>query len=58
MRGDFKLSTRWIMAFGRTFSSGALNIPVNVFYSSVKKGGMLGMSVGFNITRSKKTINQ
>ncbi|MFT4601822.1 MAG: TolB-like protein [Arenicella sp.] len=57
LRGDLKLSTRWLMAFGRTFSSGALNIPVNVFYSSVKKGGMMGVSVGFNIIRSKKTLN-
>lgn len=57
-RGDLKLSTRWIMAFGRTFQSGALNIPVNVFYSSQKSGGMLGLSVGFNIVRAKKNINQ
>jgi hypothetical protein len=53
-RGDVKFSTRWIMAFGRSFKSGALNIPVNVYYSSVKGGGMVGLSVGFNITRSKK----
>jgi Skp family chaperone for outer membrane proteins len=58
LRGDLKVSTRWVMAFGRSFRSGALNIPVNVFYSSVKKGGMIGMSVGFNITRSKKALNQ
>jgi TolB-like protein len=56
-RGDVKFSTRWVMAFGRSFRSGALNIPVNVFYSSSKGGGMLGMSVGFNITRSKQSIN-
>ena len=55
-RGDLKLSTRWLMAFGRTFKSGSLNIPVNVYYSSIKKGGMLGLSVGFNITRSTKDI--
>lgn len=57
-RGDFKLSTRWIMAFGRTFKSGALNIPVNLYYSASKGGGMAGLSVGFNITRSKKSINK
>lgn len=55
-RGDLKLNTRWLMAFGRTFKSGSLNIPVNIYYSSIKKGGMLGVSVGFNITRSKKDI--
>jgi hypothetical protein len=56
-RGDVNISTRWIMAFGRTFKSGALNIPVNVFYSSQKGGGMAGLSVGFNVTRMKSNIN-
>ena len=56
-RGDVKLSTRWIVGFGRTFKSGALNVPVNIFYSSQKGGGMLGLSVGFNVTRAKKSIN-
>lgn len=56
-RGDWRLSTRWVMAVGRTFKSGALNIPVNVFYSSVKGGGMVGLSAGFNITRKRTNIN-
>lgn len=56
-RGDLVLSTRWIMAFGRTFRTGALNVPVNIFYSSQKGGGMVGCSVGFNVIRSKKSIN-
>ncbi len=56
-RGDVEFTTRWIMAFGRSFKSGALNIPVNIFYSSQKNGGMIGFSVGFNITRSKSNIN-
>lgn len=55
-RGDLEFSTRWVMAFGRTFRSGALNIPVNIFYSSQKGGGMAGVSVGFNIVRSKKSV--
>jgi hypothetical protein len=57
-RGDVKISTKWVMAVGRTFSSGALNVPVNIFYSSQKEGGLVGMSVGFNITRSKDVINK
>ena len=56
-RGRLDISTRWIMAVGRTFQSGALNIPVNVFYSSQKGGGMAGLSVGFNVTRSRTKIN-
>jgi hypothetical protein len=57
-RGDARINTTWVMAFGRTFTSGALNIPVNVFYSSTKGGGMFGMSVGFNVMRSKYPIHQ
>lgn len=56
-RGDLGFSTRWIVGFGRTFKSGALNVPVNLFYSSQKGGGMLGLSVGFNVVRAKKNIN-
>jgi len=55
-RGRLDFNTRWIMAFGRTYRSGALNIPVNVFYSSQKGGGMAGFSVGFNITREKSKV--
>lgn len=53
---DFNAS--WVMAVGRTFRKGALNVPVNVYYSGNKFGGMVGMSVGFNVVKSKKTINQ
>lgn len=47
--GYFALNTRWVMAVGRTFRAGGLNIPVNVFYSSMKDAGMFGVSVGFNV---------
>ena len=56
-RGDFKLSANWLMAFGRTFKAGSLNIPVNIYYSSSKGGGNAGVSVGFNVAKSKKNIN-
>ena len=56
-RGTLVISTQFVMAFGRTFKAGALNIPVNVFYSARKKGGMVGFSVGFNVVKSKKAIN-
>jgi len=55
-RGVVKPSTMFLMAFGRTFRAGALNIPVNVFYSSRKGGGIAGINVGFNVTKSKSTI--
>ena len=47
----WKINTRWVMAFGRTFRAGGLNIPVNIFYSSMKKSGMIGLSVGFNVVK-------
>lgn len=52
-RGRLDITTRWIVGLGRTFKSGALNIPVNIFYSSQKNGGMIGVSLGFNVTRKK-----
>jgi TolB-like protein len=57
-RGNTELSANWIMAFGRTFRSGALNIPVNLYYSSNKFGGVIGASIGFNVNKRIKTINQ
>lgn len=56
-RGPLEFNANWIMAIGRTFRSGALNIPVNVYYSRNKYGGIIGTSVGFNVVTSKKTIN-
>lgn len=57
-RGGLKLGTTWVFGFGRTFRAGALNIPVNVFYSSSRTGGMIGASVGFNVQKSKKNIHR
>lgn len=57
-RGNTELSANWIMAFGRTFRSGALNIPVNLYYSSNKFGGVIGASIGFNVNKRIKSINQ
>jgi len=56
-RGDFKLTTTFLFAFGRTFKAGALNIPVNAFYSSSRDGGMGGVSIGFNVQTQKQNIN-
>jgi hypothetical protein len=56
-RGDVSINTLFVFAFGRTFRAGALNIPVNVFYSSQRGGGMAGVNVGFNVQKSKTPIN-
>jgi hypothetical protein len=56
-RGVTKLNTSFVFAFGRTFKAGALNIPVNIFYSSQKGGSYVGFNVGFNVLKAKKQIN-
>lgn len=53
-RGSLGLSTGMLFAVGRTFRSGYLNIPVNLFVSPRKEGTMFGLSCGFNISRTSK----
>lgn len=57
-RGDIEFNANWIMGVGRTFRSGALNIPVNLYYSRNKYGGTIGFSLGFNVVTAKKSINE
>jgi TolB-like protein len=53
-RGDVKLSTGLVIAVGKTFKSGYLNIPVNAYCSPRKDGWIVGTSVGFNISKKPK----
>lgn len=53
-RGETELSTGLIIAVGRTFHSGYLNIPVNLYYSPRKEGSVVGLSFGFNIAKTKR----
>ena len=46
-----RIKTGWVWALGKTFHSGYLNIPVNLFYSSGSEGGYIGLSMGFNIAK-------
>lgn len=54
-RGDLKVSANLIFAAGRTFRSGYLNVPVNVFVSPRKDGTVVGLSFGFNIQKRSST---
>lgn len=56
--GTKRLATSFLIAFGRTFQAGSLNIPVNLFYSSQKGGGFVGVNMGFNVQKSKQPINK
>ena len=50
-RGDFELQAGFIIAAGKTFKSGKLNIPVNVYIVPNKEGIRVGASFGFNAKR-------
>src|ERR1700741_541911 len=53
-RGDNKLQSAFVFAFGRTFRSGKLNIPVNAYIVPGKEGWRFGASFGFNVKNKKK----
>jgi hypothetical protein len=55
-RGQLKISTGMIVAVGKTFASGYLNIPVNVYFSPRKEGSVFGLSFGFNVSKSTRPI--
>ncbi len=50
-RGDLKASMGLIVAVGKTFRSGYLNVPVNVYCSPRKDGTIVGLTFGFNTTK-------
>jgi hypothetical protein len=47
-RGDASIQAGFIFAFGKTFKSGRLNVPVNAFVIPSNKGLRMGVSFGFN----------
>jgi len=48
-RGQMGLTNGMVFAIGKTFRSGYLNLPVNVYYSPRKEGSIIGLVVGFNV---------
>jgi len=53
-RGNVKIDAGLVIAVGRTFHSGYLNIPVNIYVAPRKSGTTVGMTLGFNIQKKKK----
>ncbi len=53
-RGKTVASTSLVIGVGKTFRSGYLNIPLNVYFSPRKDGHVLGASFGFNIYKKRK----
>ena len=52
-RGDFRLTSAFVFAAGKTIRSGRLNIPVNVFFVPSKDSPRMGVSFGFNAKKRK-----
>ena len=50
-RGSYELQAGFIIAVGKTFKSGKLNIPVNIYAVPNKDGIRVGASFGFNAKR-------
>lgn len=50
-RGDIELSSGFVFAVGKTFKSGALNIPVNLYVIPGRGGARVGLSFGFNLKK-------
>lgn len=53
-RGNIVLSTSLFFGVGRTFKSGYLNMPVNLYVLPKKEGTVIGASFGFNLYRKPK----
>lgn len=53
-RGDVKMDAGLVIAIGKTFRSGYLNIPVNIYVAPRKSGTTIGVMMGFNIQKKKK----
>lgn len=47
-RGNYRLNSGFVFAFGKTFKSGNLNIPVNFYCIPSKEGIRFGASFGYN----------
>ena len=55
-RGKLSYSTGMILAVGKTFTSGYLNMPVNFYYSPRKEGNVFGLSFGFNVAKTTRPV--
>jgi hypothetical protein len=53
-RGAIGISTGLVIAVGKTFRSGYLNIPVNLYFAPRKDGSTVGILCGFNIQKKSK----
>jgi hypothetical protein len=50
-QGEPNFDSGFVFAFGKSFKSGKMNIPVNIFFLPSKGGHQFGLSMGFNAKR-------
>jgi hypothetical protein len=53
-RGEIEVTTGMVFAVGKTFRSGYLNLPVNLYISPRKSGSTAGITIGFNVAKKPK----
>lgn len=53
-RGEYALNTGFVIAAGKSFRSGRMNIPVNLFAIPSKDGIRAGISLGFNAKKKDR----
>ncbi|MGK0365441.1 MAG: hypothetical protein ACI85O_002507 [Saprospiraceae bacterium] len=53
-RGYVRIGSSFIIAVGKTFKSGRLNIPINLFMIPNKEGHRYGLSFGFNASKHRR----
>ena len=56
-RGDVTITTGFLFAAGKTFRSGKLNLPINIFCMPSTHGLRWGLSVGWN-GKDRRTLRQ
>lgn len=56
-RGNYAINTSFVIAIGKTFKSGNLNVPVNIYCVPNKNNMRFGASFGFNASNKKKLNN-
>ena len=56
-RGDYVLSSSFVFAIGKTFRSGTMNIPMNLYMMPGRDGWRFGLSFGYNARNRMKKSN-
>ena len=52
-RGTYQFTSGFVFAIGKSFKSGRVNIPVNLYVVPSKTNWRLGLTFGFNAKRDK-----